>query len=154
MSVNTINIFENTREVRFAFAMEGRKFSKNGVTWLTGWVWEDAAACQHDKGEAAEAFGDLDADPTGVLILLLPAFCPGLVMVIVADQVVGDAHQDATQPTIATAAQGSVGVDLIGLVARGAQACAAGNVVGVGIVLDRSQLAGEFGRTDDGDARP
>ena len=74
-------------------------------------------------------------------------------MVVADDQVVGDAEDGGAERAVAVADQRAVGfVDLVALVTGRAQAGAAGDGLGVGVVLDRSHLAGEVGGADDVDA--
>ncbi len=117
---------------------------------LAGRMRVEAAAGQQDEPQPAEALGHLDADPAAVFLQQPPAVVLGPVVMVVLDQVVGDLQQRGAKPTVAAAAQGAVGtIDAITLVARGRQACAAGDAIGVGVVQDGPEIGG----TDQVDAR-
>ena len=116
MSAEAIDVFESTLDVGLVFAVESQDLLAQRVARLAGLVPEQAAAGEHDKGQAAAALGHLDVDPAGVLVLDLPAGSPGLVMVVVADQVIGDAQQSRTEAAMSATAQAPIAVDPIGLV--------------------------------------
>src|SRR5439155_24565985 len=64
-----------------------------------------------------------------------------------------DLQQGGAQASIGAATQGAIGViDPIALVAGWDEAGASGDVVGMGIESDRSQLAGDVGGADHVDA--
>jgi len=140
LRANLVDIFEGTLEISLVFAVESHELVTDGVPRLAGRVGVDTTAGEHDKRETAKALVHLDADPARVLARAAPAFGLGLIMVVVADQVVGDAQQHGAEAAIGAAAQGTVHVYLIGVITRWAQAGAAGDVIGIGVVLNGAQF--------------
>ena len=96
---------------------------------------------------------DLDVDVPRVLALAAHVRGQVLEVVVADDQVVGDAEDGGAERAVAVADQRAVGfVDLVALVTGRAQAGAAGDGLGVGVVFDGPHLAGEVGGADDVDA--
>ena len=73
-------------------------------------------------------------------------------VVVASDQIIADLHQGIAEAFVPAADQGGGVIDLVALVTSWKQACAAGDGVGIGVVLDRPHLASEVGRGDDVDA--
>ena len=80
---------------------------------------KDLSARHHLKGHAAEAHADFDMAVPWILTLAGPTLDQDLKVVIVQDQVFGDAEDGGPQVPVAEADQGAVGfVNLIALVTR------------------------------------
>src|SRR5437899_12865656 len=110
---------------------------------------EQLSAGDDCEGQAAEDLGDLDADPARVFAGAAPLPGAGAEVVVALDEVVGGLHQDGPQPAVAAAAQGPVGtIDLVALVARGQEAGAAGDGVGVEVQGGGVQPGGRVGDPD------
>src|SRR5262245_38614100 len=110
------------------------------MAWLARGVWQDIGAGEHDEGEATKALGDLDADPTGVLVLTEPKMAFTLEVVVMPYEVVGGLHQGGAEAAVGAAPQRAALIDLIALIAAGSQAGAAGDAVGRGIMRDGSEF--------------
>ena len=120
---------------------------------LDAGVAEDLPAGNHLEGDAAEARADAHMSVPRVLALAGPERGQVLEVVVAEDEVVGDAEDGGAEGAVAVADQGAVSmVHLVALVAGGAQAGAARDGLGVGVVFDWSHLAGEVGGADDVDA--
>ena len=134
-------------------AMERRQLVEDVVPALHARVVKDLTAGDHLEGDAAEAQRDLDACVPRVLALGRPLRGQMLEVVVARDEVVGDAEDGGAQGAVAVAHQRSVGfVYLVALITGWSQPGAAGDALGVGVVLDRPRLAGEVGGADDVDA--
>ena len=107
----------------------------------------------HREGNPAEAATDADSDIAGIRVLGPPSRDQDPEVLIAPDQVVSNDENGTPQVMVGVSHQRSVGmINLVALVPRRVQAGSAGNRSGLGIVLDRSHLACEFGSRNDVDA--
>src|SRR5262245_53542302 len=134
-------------------AVELHEFVQDVVAVLAAGMGKQLAAGDRGKEQAAEVLGDLDANPALVFALGTPALGLGGEVVIAGDEIVGGLDQGGAQAFVGAARQGTVGaIDPVALVTGGHQAGAAGDGVGMGVVADGAQFAGEVGDTDDVEA--
>src|SRR5262249_34070434 len=134
--------------------MEGIQFVEDVVPTLDARMSKDLATRDHLKGDAAEAKADPDVGVPWILALAGPACGQGLEVVVAEDQVIGDTEDGSAERAVAVAHQGPVGfVHFVTLITRWTETSAAGDRLGVGVVVDGSGLASEVGGTDDVDAR-
>jgi len=122
---------------------------KQIVGGLAAAVREDLAAGEHGEGQPAELFDDPHALQPGIDIAGTPQLGQSLEVIIAGNQIVADPHQGIAKAFVSTADQRGGVIDLVALVASGEQAGAAGDGVGIDVVLDRPHLTGEVGRGDD-----
>jgi len=128
------------------FAVEGHQLVEDVVSSLQAGMAKDLLTGHHLEGDAAETAADADAAMAGGFAGGPPVVGQAAAMVVAADQVVGDAHNGGAQLVVAAAHQGAVGmIYFVALITRRSQAGAAGDGAGVGVVADRSGLAGEVG---------
>jgi hypothetical protein len=138
---------------RVVVAMEGGQLVEQVVPSREAGMAKHLAAGDHLEGDPAEAQGDLDAGVPRVFALGRPLRGQGLEVVVADHEVVGDAQQGGAERAVAVAHQRAIrSVYLVTLVAGRAQAGAARDRLGVGVVLDGPQLAGAVGGADDVDA--
>ena len=105
------------------------------------------------EGNPAEPAANSDADIAGVRLLDPPSRGQDPEVLIAPDQVVGNDENRTPQVVVGVSHQRTIGmIDLVALVPRRVQAGSPGNRSGLGIVLDRSHLAREFGRRDNIDS--
>src|SRR5207302_9640500 len=108
-------------------------------------VAKELLARDDGEGEPAKALGDLDSDPAWVLAVALPGLDTRVVVVVAVNEVVGGLHENATQPSVAAAPQGTVGqINAVALVTGRGKAGAAGNAVGIGVEAYGAELAGQI----------
>jgi hypothetical protein len=102
------------------------------------------------EGNPAEAAANADSDIAGIRVLGPPSRDQDPEVLIAPDQVVSNHENGTPQVVVGVSHQRSVGmINLVALVPRRVQAGSAGNRSWLGIVLDRSHLACEFGRRND-----
>ena len=107
----------------------------------------------HMEGNPAEAAANADSDIAGIRVLGPPSRDQDPEVLIAPDQVVSDHKNGTSQVVVGVSHQRSVRmINLVTLVPRRVQAGSAGNRSWLGIVLDRSHLACEFGRRNDIDS--
>jgi len=107
----------------------------------------------HVKGDPAEAAADTDTDVAGIRVLEPPSRDQDPEVLVTPDQVVGNDENGTPQVVVGKSHQRSVGtINFVALVPRWVQTGSAGNRPRLGIVLDRSHLAREFGCRDDVDS--
>jgi hypothetical protein len=111
----------------------------------------------HMVGNPAEAAADADSDIAGIRVLGPPSRDQDPEVLVTPDQVVGNDENGTPQIVVGMSHQRSVGmINLVALVPRRIQAGSAGDRSRLGIVLDRSHLACEFGcrnHIDSGDTQ-
>ena len=122
---------------------------KQVVGSLAAAVREDLAASEHGDGEPAELFDDPHALQPRIDLSGTPQLGQALEVAVASNQIVADLHQGIAKTFVSAADQGGGVIDLVALVTSGEQASAAGDGVGIRVVLDRPHFAGKVRRGDD-----
>jgi hypothetical protein len=148
-----LQIAQHGGSIGVVLAMERHQLGEDVVATLQAGMTEYLSSGDDLVGDAAEALSDFDAAVTRVLAEDLPVMAQSVKVMVALDQVVGGAQDGRAQFAVAAANERSVGlIDLVALIARGAQTGAARDCPRVGVVLDRAHLAGEIAGADHIDA--
>ena len=124
------------------------------VMFLSARMTKCHSTGHHVKGDPAEAAAYSNAYIAGICVLGPPSRDQDSKVLIAPDQVVSNDQDRTPQGVVGQAYQRSVwAIDLVTLIPRRAQAGSAGNRSWLGVMLDRSHLACEFGRRDNIDSR-
>lgn len=155
LSDRGLQVAQHLGHVGVVFPMKGIEFIEDIVPSLSTRMAKHLSAGHHLEGDATEPHADLDMAVTRILPLTGPVLNQHLKVMMVHDQVVGDAEDGGPQGTVAETDQGAVGfVYLITLVSRGSQPGPACQTFGIGIVLDGTRFARKLGGADDIDPWP
>ena len=116
--------------------VEGQDLVQHVLTIQAAGVIVEPPTADHLKHGPRRPVGHAAADVAAVDALLFPTLELAVVVGVALDQVVGDAYPRRPQAGVAKACQRAVGaIDLVALIARRKQPGAAGDCLGVGVML-------------------